>query len=85
MNVPSRERLMRTVQIYSFCVYEAQLYLDAYPDSVSALEYYNKYKALEDGAIKEYERYYGPITAPDKADGWQWTQGPWPWQNDMKR
>ena len=85
MNTDSRERLMREIQIYSFAVCEALLYLDAYPDSRAALDYYNKYRALEQKAMSEYERKYGPISAPDNASSWQWTEGPWPWQNEGKR
>ena len=77
-----REALMRKVQMYSFAVYDALLYLDSHPDSKCALEYYNKNKRLELQATAEYERAFGPITAPAEAESWQWTKGPWPWQCD---
>ena len=41
-NIPSRQRLMKQIQVYSFAVYDALLYLDAYPESKEALEFYNK-------------------------------------------
>ena len=78
----SRARLMRQIQTYSFAVYDAQLYLDAHPDSKAALEFYNKYKKLEQSAMAEYESRYGKIALNGQESSWQWTDGPWPWQNE---
>jgi spore coat protein JB len=75
-----RERLMKQMQIYSFALYETQLYLDAYPDSREALMAYNKYSKLAARAKMEYEQKFGPVTPPNEASSWTWTQGPWPWQ-----
>ena len=80
----SRQRMLRTLQTYSFMVYDTLLYLDAYPDSKEALMNYNKYKKLEARAKMEYEAKYGPITAPLECDSWGWTNGPWPWQTDKE-
>ncbi len=76
----SREKLMKQIQIYAFNVYDALLYLDAYPNSKEALCFYNKYKRLEKRAKQEYEERFGPITMPEDATEWCWTKGPWPWQ-----
>ncbi|MBO5287000.1 MAG: spore coat protein CotJB [Clostridia bacterium] len=76
----SRERLMNEIQAYSFAVYDALLYLDAYPESKEALEFYNKNLRLATKAKAEYEQKYGPITMPAEGYSWQWTNGPWPWQ-----
>lgn len=78
----SRERLMRQIQVYSFAVYDALLYLDAYPNSKSALAFYNKYKMAEERAIAEYESRYGKIRLNGQESSWEWTNGPWPWQNE---
>lgn len=83
-NRRNREKMLRQLQIYSFMVYDTLLYLDAYPDSKEALANYGKYKALEAKAKYEYESKYGPISMPDTADSWAWTNGPWPWQNDKE-
>ena len=80
----SKEKLLRALQTYSFMVYDTLLYLDAYPNSQEALNNYNKYKKLEMRAKMEYESKYGPITIPNEANGWQWTDGPWPWQVDKE-
>ena len=42
----SREKLLRQIQIYSFAVYDALLYLDSHPSSKEALDFYNKYKQV---------------------------------------
>ena len=81
-NTLSREKLMRQIQTYSFAAYDALLYLDAYPNSKSALEFYNKYKKAEERATAEYESRYGKITLSSSESSWQWTDGPWPWQNE---
>ena len=84
-NHDSREKLMNEIQAYSFAVYDSALFLDAYPDSKAALDFYNKYKKLEADAISRYEQKYGPITMPQNATSWQWNDGIWPWQLEEKR
>ena len=80
----NKERLLRSLDAYSFMVYESLLYLDAYPSCPEALECYNRYKRLEERTRKEYELKYGPLIAPSEATSWQWTNGPWPWQIDKE-
>lgn len=75
----SRERLMKAYQAYSFAAYDALLYLDAYPDNKEAMAFYNKYQRLAGKARSEYENAYGPISAPNEANNWQWADSPWPW------
>ena len=82
MNMHNRDKLMKQLQVYSFAVYDALLYLDAHPDSKCALDYYNKYKKLDAKAMQEYEMHFGPVIAPRDASCWQWNKGPWPWQNE---
>lgn len=80
MNMNNKESLMSRVQAYSFAAKEANLYLDAYPNSKEALDYYNKYRALEEKAMAEYERHYGPIALPRNTNTWSWVDTSWPWQ-----
>lgn len=75
------KRLMRQIQIYSFAVYEAVLYLDSYPDDKRALAYYNKKRARLDELRSHYEKRYGPLTPYDnEGDDWKWTANAWPWE-----
>ncbi|MBQ7761122.1 MAG: spore coat protein CotJB [Clostridia bacterium] len=76
----TRARLLKEISTYAFSAYEALLYLDAYPNSREALNFYNKYRRLEAKARADYESKYGPLTMPFEANEWNWTNGPWPWQ-----
>lgn len=76
----TRERMLRQIQAYDFALYDTALYLDAYPTSKEALIAYNKYSRLAKRARDEYEAKYGPLTMPQDTASWNWTNGPWPWQ-----
>ncbi len=78
----NREKLLKSVQQYSFAMLEAALFLDTHPDCADALAYYNKYKKLWQEAKAEYESKYGPLTVASDANNsrWQWSKGPWPWE-----
>ena len=76
----SKEKMLRQLQAYDFALYDTILYLDAYPDSKEALSTYNKYSRLAKRTRDEYEARFGPLTAPQEANSWNWTKGPWPWQ-----
>ena len=78
----SREKLMKQIQMYSFAVYDALLYLDSHPDSREALNFYNRYKQAEERSVAEYEARFGKIRLNGTENSWQWTNGPWPWQNE---
>ena len=79
----SKQKMLKTVQAYSFMVYDTLLYLDAYPDSKEALMNYNKYKKLEARARMEYEAKYGPLTkSANDGNSWAWIKGPWPWESE---
>ena len=74
---------LRTVSMYGLAVYDALLYLDAYPYNEDAKKYFVEMTENEKHAVCEYEKNYGPLTASASAEyeGWQWSEGPWPWQN----
>lgn len=78
----SKEKMLKTVQVYSFALTEASLFLDTHPDCREALEYYNKYKALCSEAKAAYEEKYGPLTINSDANSstWKWAKTPWPWE-----
>ncbi len=77
-----RSKLLKKVQMYSFAVTDASLFLDTHPDCAEALAFFNKYRKLYDEAKAEFERQYGPleICSEQNAARWEWTDGPFPWE-----
>ena len=80
----TKRRCMKQVQMYSFAVTEAILFLDTHPQDTAALAYYNKYAKLLREAIKLYEDKFGPITQTSQTPptSWNWVLDPWPWEID---
>ena len=78
----NRDDMMRNVQMLCFVTADVALFLDTHPYDDAALQFYQKYMALRDMAVAEYEELYGPI-AMDRVsgeDGWTWIDHPWPWE-----
>ena len=74
-----RRKLMRQIQVFSFAVYEAALYLDSHPDDKRAMEYYNRYSRKLAELTDKYERAFGPLTINgNMGHEWKWTDGAWP-------
>ena len=80
---PCRADLLNWINIVSFAVDDVKLFLDTHPCNQDALAYFEEYKCLRNKALKEYAKYYGPLTV-DTADTpcnhWNWVNEPWPWQ-----
>lgn len=80
------KKLMRQLQVFSFALYEAALYLDAHPNDKRALEYYAAHQRKLSELKARYERQYGPLTYNSYAGGaWKWSRGPWPWEYSDER
>lgn len=80
---PCRHELLEWINIVSFAVDEAKLFLDTHPCDQEALEYFEEFKKQRIQALQEYARYFGPLTldsADSCSDYWKWIQEPWPWQ-----
>lgn len=77
-----RQKLLKKVQMYSFAVTDAALFLDTHPDCTEALAYYNKYKKLCREAKEQYEAAYGPLDIDSEQNNtrWAWVEGPFPWE-----
>ena len=65
-----------------FAIQETVLYLDAYPDSHEALEYYHRLIEQREQVCKHYESTCGPLTIYGNVskNSWDWTSNPWPWE-----
>ena len=80
---PCRSELLEWINIVSFAVDDVKLFLDTHPCNMEALEYFEEFKKQRVQALKEYAKYYGPLTvytASPCSDNWTWIQEPWPWQ-----
>ncbi len=77
-----REKLLKRVQMYSFAVTDAALFLDTHPDCAEALAFYNKNKKLCEEAKEQYEKSYGPLCVMSEQNDsrWAWVDGPFPWE-----
>lgn len=72
------------LSMIGFALHETVLYLDVYPDSAPALEYYHRLHEQYEQALYEYESKCGPLTAMGNKSHstWQWISMPWPWEYD---
>ncbi|MBP1582022.1 MAG: spore coat protein CotJB [Oscillospiraceae bacterium] len=79
----SRAELLRQIQMASFAVVEANLFLDTHPQNAEAIAYFNRYNQRKTLLCEEYTRRYGPLHLTNyqiPADTWEWVKGPWPWE-----
>lgn len=83
-NRPCRRELMDQINAASFAVDDVKLFLDTHPCDREALEFFDKYQRIRKNALKEYAKYYGPLTVDTadagECDRWNWINDPWPWQ-----
>ncbi len=80
---PCRGELMDWINMVSFAVDDVKLFLDTHPHNTEALEYFEEFKKQRTQALKEYAKYFGPLTIDTVnscSDYWDWIQQPWPWQ-----
>lgn len=83
-NKPCKKEMLHWINVVSFAVDEVKLFLDTHPTDEMALSYFQEYSRMRNQALREYAKYYGPLTV-DLAQGncmdrWKWIQEPWPWQ-----
>lgn len=82
-NRPSQQQLLNWINMISFTLVDAQLYLDTHSDDQEALEYFNHFHKLRLEALEEYSRRFTPLTIDSIADNeqeWRWVQDKWPWE-----
>ena len=83
-NQPGRKEMMKVINEASFACLDCQLFLDTHPYDENALAYFHECNKIRTQALKEYAKYYGPLTADTVtascSDRWNWINDPWPWQ-----
>ena len=81
----NREALLWQVQMASFAVDEARLYLDTHPCDATALAQYGQMRDMRLNAVNAYNAQYGPLTtdAATANNRWAWVDNPWPWEVEV--
>lgn len=76
------QELANRLDAVEFALVETVLYLDAYPESNTAMEAYQSLLAERTRLAEQYERTVGPLTAYGNrnAKAWNWVESPWPWE-----
>lgn len=81
----SKEQMLKKIYEVSFAVDDIILFLDTHPCDDEALEYFNRQVEIRQKLLKEYAKYYGPLTLDtanlNENGKWQWVLQPWPWEN----
>lgn len=82
MNQMDREQLLHYINVVSFQVVDAQLFLDTHPDCEEAEKHFRHYLELRKDAMKLFARKYGPLTidCAVESEGWRWSDVPLPWE-----
>ncbi len=75
---PCRKDLLMQIGHASFAVDDVKLYLDTHPRDQEALDFFYEYNKKRNQLLKEYAKYYGPLTVdtavPSCSDRWNWIQ-----------
>lgn len=81
-----QQELINDVNVASFLLDEAGLFLNSHPDNMEALEYYHEAQRKRNEAIRCYEEEIGPLSkySVHNRSYWDWTEGPWPWQGGCR-
>lgn len=59
---PCRKDLLMQIGHASFAVDDVKLYLDTHPRDQEALDFFYEYNKKRNQLLKEYAKYYGPLT-----------------------
>ena len=82
---PDKEQMMCQINEVSFAINDILLFLDTHPHNHEAMEFYRKYARIRHDLLKEYAKYFGPLTVDTAYESdeskWQWVLQPWPWEN----
>lgn len=79
-----KNKLLKQIQMYDFCIDDISIYLDSHPNCKEGLEFFKKYNELRKVACAEYAEKYGPlsINAVNSTQKWTWISDPWPWEKE---
>ena len=78
-----RERLLLEVQIYSFAMWDLNLYLNTHPTDRNVMRLFDQYRNSYKKAIESYESRFGALhldCIDVNGSSWEWNNSPWPWE-----
>lgn len=77
-----QQALLHEIDVASFQMDEAVLFLDTNPTNAEALAYYHEAQCRRMEAMRQYETEFGPLSKyrVQSETRFDWTDGPWPWQ-----
>ena len=77
-----KNKLRHYIDVVSFAVDEAKLFLDTHPDDKDALTYFNDYNKARNQAVAEYSTCFGPLVISEASCDreFKWATQPWPWE-----
>ena len=78
-----RDEMLLNVNQLSFARHELNLLLDNYPSNKDALNLFNRYLDMEEKAMQNYERRYGPLLVTSDVQTntpFAWENDKWPWE-----
>ncbi len=83
-NCAKCSKMKKKLQELDFAIIETGLYLNAYPESREALNYYHRLIAEREAVAKNVNEKCGPLTLWQNTNRneWNWTSAPWPWEID---
>lgn len=79
---PVQETMLSQIQALQFVLQELTLYLDTHEEDQEAFQLFQQYSKTLEGALAAYQKEHGPLLRSGAAAGssWQWSKGPWPWE-----
>jgi len=79
----AKKKLLTEIMQYDFVLTELNLYLDTHPDECRAISMFYEIQEKAECLKRDYTRLFGPITPSVRSntDTWEWSKGPWPWEN----
>lgn len=82
---PSTEegKLKFKIMKESFIINDLNLYLDIHPNDQDIYDEFKKSIKKLNMYVDEYEKKYGSIKLNAETEKYNWTNSPWPWEEDI--
>ena len=74
--------LLSRLRAVDFALQDTALYLDAYPESKEALDYYQGLLESRRGLLSALPESTPLTMYENTGNAWNWADGPWPWEPD---